>query len=257
MRRGDFSHPVARCARYGFTLIELLVVVAIIALLISILLPSMSRAREVARITRCASNLRQQGLAANMYAQTYKGWLPPYSSGAGGLDTGLVVTHWTRWFRTGNTWQNLGKLYATKYITDGPNFYCPSQKNPTFKLETYEPWPTDYWPGGTAAVGVRVAYNFNPVVKDPASGKSYRKFDMAQDLKPQRVFGTDLLESAVTIAHDDNPDSPGWNVMFGDTSVSFKLTREPLTLMQTDPGNFPGDNFPLYDQALQALERTQ
>ena len=60
----------------GFTLIELLVVVAIIALLISILLPSLNRAKQQARQLVCLTNLKSQGEAANFYASDNKGWLP-------------------------------------------------------------------------------------------------------------------------------------------------------------------------------------
>ncbi|MEI8195858.1 MAG: prepilin-type N-terminal cleavage/methylation domain-containing protein [Phycisphaerae bacterium] len=62
--------------RGGFTLIELLVVVAIIALLISILLPSLGKARERARTVSCASNLRQFGFQFGYYTNDWNGQLP-------------------------------------------------------------------------------------------------------------------------------------------------------------------------------------
>src|ERR1700722_9705042 len=68
----------------GFTLVELLVVIGIIALLISLLLPALTRAKEQANTVKCASNLRQIAQAITAYANDNRGKLIPDLVEAGG-----------------------------------------------------------------------------------------------------------------------------------------------------------------------------
>src|SRR5688572_19621811 len=81
---------LARRRRAGFTLVELLVVIGIIAILISVLLPTLGRARESAKRTQCLSNLRQIAVMLNMYANAYNQQVPIGVSGSGAAGSAIA-----------------------------------------------------------------------------------------------------------------------------------------------------------------------
>jgi prepilin-type N-terminal cleavage/methylation domain-containing protein len=116
----------------AFTLVELLVVIGIIAVLISILLPTLNRARNAAKVTQCLSNLRQAGMALQMYANENKDYaLLGYRS--------QTYTGWL--FRSAEGYTVLGPLIVTGYVTAPEAWYCPVQLDPQLQYDTgLNPW---------------------------------------------------------------------------------------------------------------------
>jgi prepilin-type N-terminal cleavage/methylation domain-containing protein len=89
--------PVPRGDRAGraFTLIELLVVIAVISILASMLLPVLARARDKARNVQCLNNLRQWGMALQMYTEDGRGYLPRRGQG---VQTLTLIDRNEDWF---------------------------------------------------------------------------------------------------------------------------------------------------------------
>jgi len=103
-------HP----SRQGFTLIELLVVISIIAVLASMLLPALSKAKGKALQIACINNLRQLSLANSMYQNDNSEWFPPIQENRGAFET---------------SW----RPFLFKYVGSSPRVYdCPAEKEEVY-----------------------------------------------------------------------------------------------------------------------------
>ena len=126
-------------SNHGFTLVELLVVIGIIALLISILLPSLNKARQSAKAVQCMSNLRQIGLAGIQYVNDNKFsfshyWFDYTANAIGGPDSKF-------WY------EDFGRYMNTAAEVKDTIFTCPElqSKYPTNAWAFHLTYSINYW----------------------------------------------------------------------------------------------------------------
>lgn len=143
----------------AFTLIELLVVISIIALLIAILLPTLSAARETARGMLCGSNQRQIGVALAAYRADYDQYTPELETAGDGTQRKWWVYKTLEYVTTSDDTYGYGADRLMYQVGDEDGnydhiFFCPE-----YVATGFHPTPTNTTTGAT----VTLAYHFYPV----------------------------------------------------------------------------------------------
>lgn len=176
---------IARKLR-GFTLVEILVVIGIIAVLISVLLPALSKARDAAATIACASNLRQIGLAWTSYQMDNNGWIVPGERQF--LNSGWGGDYWTNTGSANNDPVKYARWYnylAEGYLRNYNVLNCTTSTSSTVQFYTGS------WMDGaeTAAANVTDTVGGVTVPRGQCSAKGAVRWN-CNYAYPQNTFGT-------------------------------------------------------------------
>ncbi len=204
-------------SRNGFTLIELLVVIAIISLLVSVLLPSLQRARELALKTLCATNLKAWGSAVTMYAGANDDVLISRAEGA-------ISDPWLRW---PSIWSaDRRNLMRDDYGMER-GLWCPPGTEAYFE--------SAWNPNAAGATSILTGYFYPPRQRELcgnyAGDSDVWPLCVAEDLRTTSVEGKMMLDGTpvpvmVDIAH--GPPA-GWVAAHkaSGTDLSMRSNEDP------------------------------
>ena len=224
--------PIVRVRKaIGFTLIELLVVIAIIALLVSLLMPSLRQAKELARRAICGANLHHAGVAVFTYTNDYDGYIPPTWSHSDRMNYPVwtCMAYWAGGWPVMNgkrAYFNLAPLEFEGYVPTAKMLYCPSQRDYRWQWDFYS-WTWEeltHQERLAQAVSVHMGYMF-----DPHNDGGRMRYKRLVELPPDRAMALDLLGGFQDgVAHRD---APGWQVLFADSHVEFKVVPDVYDLL--------------------------
>jgi prepilin-type processing-associated H-X9-DG protein/prepilin-type N-terminal cleavage/methylation domain-containing protein len=232
------SHGCPRCrASSPFTLIELLVVIAIIAILASMLLPALSNARKVSKSISCINNLKQFGMAHEMYVQEFDSWgavRVPADVGTpvpGGVPHHLTLSASTNW-----RWNY--QLFP--FISDYAIFVCPSSGRSVANLLTNNT-NTCAWDDSTYSYHGFV-YGINKSLNgahgnDVANNVSHRRRSTAW-LAPSETVAIGDVRNWVSPSPEEDYKYPGFQQHNLGTDTAFYLTNEQMAHRHNKRVNF-------------------